>query len=353
MTDLCRNGHPNPAGTRFCTECGQELGSSPSDGTSRPRWRAAILATLLASLVGVSAAMLVGSPLEGDDSARQATDVDTQPSPAPDPSPEPDGQHRGEPASEPAGEIPRFVDGVEPDTASADELFEFVSSHVGALVYLDVAVPDDDVSVHEDQEPAQLTIASASDQMAGAEYLLADLGSATDSFLGWHRGSWELTGHFAVRTVQGPHQGYLSVSLRAVPITAASDGLDGEARDDPDTQRSPTAGRADGFVLPSGNIYCLARDQAIECEIGSGLNPPPDQQCELDWTGVHLDRRGAASPICAGDTIHPLAAGQPVLEYGSTWQKDGIRCSSRRSGLTCQNEHGGQFFLSRSDWHAR
>ncbi|MGZ8739995.1 MAG: DUF6636 domain-containing protein [Gaiellaceae bacterium] len=37
----------------------------------------------------------------------------------------------------------------------------------------------------------------------------------------------------------------------------------------------------------------------------------------------------------------------PVLRYGRSWTWHGIRCTSRRTGLTCKNPSGHGFVLSR------
>jgi hypothetical protein len=170
--------------------------------------------------------------------------------------------------------VAEFTAGVEPGTDSANELYEFASAHVGEVVYLDVGIEDDeDVFVREDDEPAVITIPDASGEREGVEYVITDLGDDTDSSLGWVRGAWLLRGYFAVQGIGGPHQGSFSVAMRAVPITDVEANGQGEASDE--TSGSGETHAWEGFILPSGNIYCLAYDDGIECQITSGLNPPP------------------------------------------------------------------------------
>ena len=102
------------------------------------------------------------------------------------------------------------------------------------------------------------------------------------------------------------------------------------------------------FQTPSGNIHCRQVGKALRCDILSGLTPEPEKRCELDWTGLTLDREGRARPQCAGDTVADRDA--PVLEYGEHWQRNGRRCVSRESGLYCRNFGGWHFKLSRDDW---
>ena len=104
------------------------------------------------------------------------------------------------------------------------------------------------------------------------------------------------------------------------------------------------------FRTPSGNIGCAyaTRGLALRCDILSGLRPEPTARCELDWTGLTLGATGRARPQCAGDTAVDRRA--PVLAYGRTWRRGGIRCTSRLAGLRCVNRAARGFFLSRAAW---
>ena len=59
-----------------------------------------------------------------------------------------------------------------------------------------------------------------------------------------------------------------------------------------------------------------------------------------------MGKTGKAKVVCAGDTA--LDPGAKVLKYGWYWQRNGLRCESRRSGLTCTNAKGHGWFLSRA-----
>jgi hypothetical protein len=118
---------------------------------------------------------------------------------------------------------------------------------------------------------------------------------------------------------------------------------------------------SDGFMLPSGNIYCISHavggdlaeeSPILRCQIGSQLNPMPPQpeSCNLDWgNGLVLSKaKKPATVLCAGDTMY--SPDYPTLDYGKTWKKSGFSCKSTANGLTCTNGKGNGFFLNREDW---
>ena len=112
-----------------------------------------------------------------------------------------------------------------------------------------------------------------------------------------------------------------------------------------------------GFETPSGNIACLAADYGrgayLQCEIGSQLEPPPDDECDFDWSGVTMAATGPAEPLCASDTMRgELGPDPPVLAYGATWGAGPFTCTVVETGLTCTNGDGGRLFLSRAAWEA-
>jgi uncharacterized protein DUF6636 len=106
------------------------------------------------------------------------------------------------------------------------------------------------------------------------------------------------------------------------------------------------------FRTPSNNIGCTGSvggpglPGTLRCDILSGLRPQPRRRCLLDWTGFTLGSRGAARPVCAGDTAYDARA--PLLRYGKTWRQGGYVCTSRRSSLHCTNRAGRGFVLSRA-----
>ena len=115
-----------------------------------------------------------------------------------------------------------------------------------------------------------------------------------------------------------------------------------------------TAGTFPGFKTPSKNIGCgyLAafdgNPASLRCDIRSGLVPKPSRKCELDWTGLEVGPTGRARAVCAGDTAYDPSF--RVLAYGKAWMRGGIRCFSRKTGVTCTNRAGHGFFLSRQRW---
>jgi hypothetical protein len=102
------------------------------------------------------------------------------------------------------------------------------------------------------------------------------------------------------------------------------------------------------FQMPSKNIGCTEGENVLVCDVLSGLKPEPDRQCELDWTGMEMERLGPSQPRCAGDTAYVQSA--PVLEYGEAWQRNGFICVSMTTGLDCTNEDSHGFTLSREQW---
>jgi hypothetical protein len=116
------------------------------------------------------------------------------------------------------------------------------------------------------------------------------------------------------------------------------------------------------FKTPSRNIVCDYNyggriPENITCLIQSGLKPPPhriacpvgdpiDDRVSLNGTGRPTE------PRCAGDPGPYLSIKQArVFAYGHTWRHGRLRCSSKKTGLTCVNSQGHGFFLSRA--HSR
>ncbi|MDO5530137.1 MAG: hypothetical protein Q4F71_12105 [Paracoccus sp. (in: a-proteobacteria)] len=105
------------------------------------------------------------------------------------------------------------------------------------------------------------------------------------------------------------------------------------------------------FQTPSGNIHCYLTDgepSYARCDLMEyrpSLPRPAD--CELDFGGAFaVSRHGAAEAVCAGDTAASPAA--PVLEYGDWVRLGGVACRSERSGVSCTNDDGHGFTLSRA-----
>jgi hypothetical protein len=105
------------------------------------------------------------------------------------------------------------------------------------------------------------------------------------------------------------------------------------------------------FMTPSTNIRCMywkeaGRPASLRCDIYSGFRPAPwrPASCDVDWgVSVGMRKTGRAHMNCVGDAVD---FGR-VIRYGTNWQYDGFRCTSRTIGLTCKNWSGHGFFLSR------
>jgi hypothetical protein len=111
------------------------------------------------------------------------------------------------------------------------------------------------------------------------------------------------------------------------------------------------------FRTPSANIYCAYNSADppspafLRCDIRSHLKPAPTpRKCVEGVYGesVGMTKTGAAHVLCISDTTYNPQA--RVLAYGARWSRDGFRCTSRAAGLTCTNQRGHGFFLSRQSW---
>lgn len=105
------------------------------------------------------------------------------------------------------------------------------------------------------------------------------------------------------------------------------------------------------FRSPTGNIGCVyAADLGtLRCDVRDGVKPlpPMPKTCEFDWgQGFWLHKTGQATVVCAGDTA--LGVGS-VIQYGTTWSRDGLSCVSSSSGFRCKNSGGRGFFISRGE----
>ena len=106
------------------------------------------------------------------------------------------------------------------------------------------------------------------------------------------------------------------------------------------------------FQTPSHRIGCIYDGSGrgyLRCDVrGISRTPPPS--CDLDSGGAFsMARRSRSHILCAGDTAlcAPHERGCRTVAYGTTWNHGGFKCKSRRTGLTCTNEVGHGFFLSR------
>jgi hypothetical protein len=116
----------------------------------------------------------------------------------------------------------------------------------------------------------------------------------------------------------------------------------------------PAAAETVGFQAPSGNIHCMYFDDeggaSLRCDIGETTNTPPEApaDCELDWGyAFAMDANSQrAERICAGDAVSDPSL--PKLGYGESWEQGGFTCTSEKTGLSCRNERGAGWDLSRA-----
>ncbi len=102
---------------------------------------------------------------------------------------------------------------------------------------------------------------------------------------------------------------------------------------------SPAAGSSAswfGFQTPSRNIVCNGLASGIDCVVFSA-----SPTCQRTWS---LKRLGRVALHCDYSNI---GTDVPVLHYGRSLTRSGMRCVSSRRGLTCTNAVRHGFFLSR------
>jgi hypothetical protein len=92
------------------------------------------------------------------------------------------------------------------------------------------------------------------------------------------------------------------------------------------------------FRSPSGQLGCMYYNDP---------DVPAHVRCE--WTGgndraVVVERTGKGKRVRITDTV--MDPGARVLKYGKTRRYGPIRCTSRRSGITCRNRARHGFTVS-------
>lgn len=108
---------------------------------------------------------------------------------------------------------------------------------------------------------------------------------------------------------------------------------------------SATTVTANNVVSPSKNISCYAvqHSTAIEC-MASYL---PRVLPEGDPL-VAVSARGK-SRYSARSDFPGFSTPRRTLRYGDTWQRPGIRCTMRTTGMTCRNRDGHGFHLQKGN----
>lgn len=107
------------------------------------------------------------------------------------------------------------------------------------------------------------------------------------------------------------------------------------------------------FETPSENIQCSVGlehgGSDIHCTIINREGPPAAPRpatCGSDWGHeFQMGNRGPVQMVCA--PLNRNKGGHDRADYGVTGRFGGFVCLSETTGLTCRNEDGHGFFLSR------
>ncbi len=126
----------------------------------------------------------------------------------------------------------------------------------------------------------------------------------------------------------------------AAPVlTAAPDGVIDAEVDDRFGAGGPV------FASPTGNITCSITDAGARCDVveRSWTLPPRPTGCTGAYgTGAVLEPGRPAELSCAGDVLD--TAGVGVLAYGRAVRYAGITCTSRETGVLCEDTGSGHGF---------
>jgi len=114
-----------------------------------------------------------------------------------------------------------YVRRIRPGTDDIDEFVDFAAHRMHVRVSLDLAIDalgSRQPTVFQSDERDVIMVPNAvdGDFECGAEILIHDLASASDAAMYFEHGHYILRGRFLIHGVAGPHQGVMSVSLRAV-----------------------------------------------------------------------------------------------------------------------------------------
>jgi hypothetical protein len=104
------------------------------------------------------------------------------------------------------------------------------------------------------------------------------------------------------------------------------------------------------FRSPTGNIRCVSIGARVACAVKS-VYRYPDATRGAAYGNWVLDSGGRAVFTWLPARSLP-SPNSHVLRYGHTWQaggelSDGVRCTSRFTGMTCRNVERHGFSLSR------
>ncbi|MDR7125324.1 DUF6636 domain-containing protein [Pseudotabrizicola sp. 4114] len=104
------------------------------------------------------------------------------------------------------------------------------------------------------------------------------------------------------------------------------------------------------FQSPTGNIGCyiaIEEETMARCDLAEFTPSFQDSgDCELDFGHAFaVGQYGRAGAICAGDSA--LNDEAEVLEYGEEIYIEGITCWSEPTGMSCANDNGHGFSVSK------
>jgi len=123
-------------------------------------------------------------------------------------------------------------------------------------------------------------------------------------------------------------------ALALVVVALAVAGAAGAAVPTPEPVKT-------GFAVPSRNMVCNAGPyrggNVLACTVFS----------EASTRGQKIWSMQTRGRVSVGFLQSNAARELPLLRYGSSWTWHGFRCTSRRTGLTCKNQSGHGFVLSR------
>jgi hypothetical protein len=98
-----------------------------------------------------------------------------------------------------------------------------------------------------------------------------------------------------------------------------------------------------GFRSPTGNIVCNSEQDAGGATVAL--------VCVVLSASPSWGQRGWTLRLAGRPTVRTAVADieqdVPALAYGRSWQRAGLRCTSRAVGVTCRNTGGHGFLLSR------
>jgi hypothetical protein len=141
----------------------------------------------------------------------------------------------------------------------------------------------------------------------------------------------------------------VAIVIAAVAMSSSASGSSG-------------ARKVPGFRSPSGNIHCYYDRKAIVPANGTkrlltcGLQHA-DYAMQLqrrclagDWHGFGLGAKTRPTIFCAGNANYAIRPVYTTLAYGRSWTRGPFTCTSRITGVTCDNQGVHGVFISRQSY---